>query len=79
MTCQQCTQGGGMYHLGCLECCARLVMTTRPSKPRAGTMLAAIARYRGAPEREKITERVAVLCGNTSRIDLNPPSGARNG
>ena len=79
MTCKQCDQGGGMYHLGCLECCARLVMSARPSKQRAGAMLAAIARHRDAPEREKITERVAVLCGNAPRNDLNPPSWARNG
>lgn len=78
MTCKQCTQSGGMYNLGCLECCARLVMSTRPSKPRAGAMLAAIARHRNAPEREKITERVAMLCGNAPRIDLNPPRKARN-
>jgi hypothetical protein len=67
-----------MYHIGCLECCARLVMSARPSKPRAGGMLAAIARYKEAPDRDKITDRVAELCANASKTRLNPPSWARN-
>ncbi len=59
MTCKNClsflageTLGG--YAFGCLECCARLVVSAHPSKPQAAVMLAAIARFPGAPSRGDI-------------------------
>jgi len=63
MTCEACTkaatnQHSGMYHMGCLECCARLVISTHPNKQHAGAMLEAIARFRDAPGRSAILECV---------------------
>lgn len=45
----------------CLECCARLVLSTHPSKPHAEAMLAAIARFRDAPGRAAILECVRLM------------------
>lgn len=79
MTCKFCDRKGGTYDLACLGCCARLIMSTHPSKARASAMLAAIVRQPKAPQRDLIIARVAELCADASRIDLNPHSGARNG
>ena len=50
MTCAECEAAArkrlhGTYLMGCLECCARLVLSARPSRPHAGAMLAAIERW----------------------------------
>lgn len=44
----------GLYVLGCLHCVAALVLSARPSRLHQEAMLAAIARSRNAPSREKI-------------------------
>lgn len=48
----------GMYHFSCLECCTRLVLSTRPNKTAAAGMLAAIERFPQNPGRERILESV---------------------
>lgn len=64
MTCPCCQKGGGTYSFNCLDCCARLVLTTHPDKALAMSMLAAIERYRQkwsdgrAPKREDILGRM---------------------
>ncbi len=35
----------GAYRLHCLDCCARLVLSTRPSREHAAGMLEAIRRF----------------------------------
>ena len=59
MTCNNCTNASARPHWGgysfdCVECCARLVLNTRPCKHKATAMLDAIARFRGAPKRSDI-------------------------
>lgn len=59
MTCKHCLTAStrphsGAYDFGCLECCARLVLTTRPSIEQRTAMLAAISRFPGAPSRTEI-------------------------
>jgi len=68
MTCKQCIQSSGMYDLKCVECCARLVISTRPSKPRASAMLAAIERINDAPSRDVILDRVKTIA--SGKADL---------
>jgi hypothetical protein len=63
MTCPSCkthsmNTHSGAYHFGCLDCCTRLVLSTRPNKAAAAGMLAAIARYPQNPGRERILESV---------------------
>lgn len=63
MTCKACEKAAtnphcGEYQMQCLKCCARLVISTHPSKPHAEAMLAAIARFRDAPGRAAILECV---------------------
>ena len=63
MTCTACQAHAtnplsGQYHFGCLSCCTRLVISTRPNKQAAAGMLAAIARYPQNPGRERILESV---------------------
>ena len=63
MTCKSCEAYGknplsGQYHFSCLECCTRLVLSTRPNKQAAAGMLAAIDRFQQNPGRERILESV---------------------
>lgn len=63
MTCDACERAAtnprcGAYRMQCLECCTRLVLSTHPSKQQAAAMLAAIARFQGAPGRDAILESV---------------------
>lgn len=64
MTCAACQSAtqyrhSGLYHLDCLECCARLVLSAYPSKPHASAMLAAIERFPSSPSRERVLKRVS--------------------
>lgn len=66
MTCKSCEAYGknplsGQYHFSCLECCTRLVLSTRPNKAAAAGMLAAIARFPGNPGREQILASVGQI------------------
>jgi hypothetical protein len=36
--CEECATGG-IYNMACLDCCARLVLTARPSKIEANKLL----------------------------------------
>lgn len=50
MSCADCESSAtrrwhGTYRMDCLGCCARLVLSARPSRPHAGAMLAAIERW----------------------------------
>ncbi|MCW5284994.1 hypothetical protein [Verminephrobacter eiseniae] len=57
--CEQCqraqtNKGWGCYRMQCLQCCARLVASARPSRPHQEAMLAAIERFPGAPSRDAV-------------------------
>lgn len=59
MTCSECLNAStrphwGGYDFACLECCARLVLTTRPCKDKRSVMLDAIGRFQRAPSRRDI-------------------------
>jgi hypothetical protein len=56
-----CDQPRGVYDLMCLDCCARLVLSARPSKAIAGAMLAAIERMPGSPARDEVVEAVKAV------------------
>ena len=63
MTCKPCAAAANkpvsaVYDLTCVDCCARLVLSARPSKPNASAMLAAIARFKGAPTRAEVLEKI---------------------
>lgn len=45
---------GRTYDMTCLQCCVRLVASAWGNKAAASGLLAAIARFRGAPSREQI-------------------------
>ena len=49
-----CDQPRGVYDLMCLDCCARLVLSVRPDKAKAGAMLAVIERMPGSPARTEV-------------------------
>lgn len=68
MTCRQCQTASarphsGAYNFACVQCCARLVLSTHPNKQQAGVMLAAIARFDGAPSRKSVLLCVEQLRG----------------
>lgn len=48
----------GLYHLYCVGCCTRLVLSTHPNKRHAAVMLAAIDRFPGNPGRAVVLESV---------------------
>lgn len=48
------SQASGLYALACLQCAAALVRSARPSRLHQEAMLAAIARVRNAPSRERV-------------------------
>ncbi len=63
MTCPECELAAtrkhhGVYRMHCAQCCARLVASARPSRQHQEAMLAAIARFRGAPTRQEVLERL---------------------
>lgn len=55
-----CDQPRGVYDLKCLDCCARLVLSTHPDRRLAAAMLAAIERVPGAPDRAEVLAAVVV-------------------
>ena len=63
VTCPACDQAaqagraGGLYRMECLACCARLVLSSWPSRERAAGMLAAIERC-GTVSREDVLAEV---------------------
>ena len=64
--CKECKQAAIDKHHGgclmqCLACCARLVISARPSKRFQEAMLAAIAMQKGAPTRAQILEHIKGL------------------
>lgn len=67
----------GMYHFSCLECCTRLVLSTRPNKAAAAGMLAAIERFPGNPGRERILECVKQTL--TKRPSASTSAGSQSG
>lgn len=59
MMCPNCTAAAassvwGGYSKSCLRCCARLILSTHPSREKASVMLASIERFEGSPPRRKI-------------------------
>lgn len=58
VTCEQCDAAGGVYRLDCQRCCARLVLSTRPSRSKASAMLAVIQRMPNAPGRKQVLDAV---------------------
>lgn len=64
--CEECKRARtnkyhGGYWMQCLHCCARLVLSTHPSKPHAAAMLSAIERFPDAPTRQAILARLKTL------------------
>jgi hypothetical protein len=79
MTCKTCEIAtdkklSGLFDLRCLECCARLVISAHPDKRQAGAMLAAIARFKGAPGREQILECVRQCLAKRQLAGQKPTS-----
>ena len=69
MTCDCCTRVlanplTGWFNLRCLDCCCRLIESTRPSVEQREAMFAAIARVRSAPTRREIAARLCALREN---------------
>lgn len=59
MPCNLCKDSpGGAYNIKCVNCCARLVISARPSKTQQEDMLAVIERHKGCPSRADILEIV---------------------
>lgn len=54
-----CDHPRSVYDLTCLDCCARLVLSARPDKAKAGAMLAVIERMPGSPARAEVLEAVS--------------------
>ena len=76
MTCQQCESSkqrphSGAYSFKCVECCCRLVLSTRPDKRLAASILAAIERFPENPGRDRILESVR-------QILTKPPSAIQS-
>jgi hypothetical protein len=44
----------GLYNFACVQCCARLVSSTKPDKAKASAMLGSIARFKPSPPRPAI-------------------------
>ncbi len=75
MTCPACESSKqrphtGVYRFQCLECCARLVASTYPSKRHAAAMLAAIERFPQSPGRAEVLACVDQLL--TKRRSVPP-------
>jgi len=50
----QCLGSSGIFNMSCLICCVRLVKSARPSRKQQEIMLASIARFKNAPNRDQI-------------------------
>ena len=66
MICEACATRSanprsGLYHLDCLDCCARLVMSARPCRRNQEAMLQLIESGRDRPTRESVLQRVREL------------------
>jgi hypothetical protein len=73
MTCQACMDKpyrsyGGVYQLGCLLCCTRLVASTRPSKQNAESMLAVILRTKQSHGREDVLREVKSFLSDQAKL-----------
>jgi len=52
-------QTTGLYSMHCLDCCARLVLSTHPNRELAAAMLAAIERNPESPSRAAVLRCVS--------------------
>lgn len=64
--CQNCAKAAqvrtwGGYTMTCPRCCARLVRSARPLRHAQEAHFAAIARYEGAPTKQKVIEAIAAM------------------
>jgi len=63
--CEPPCNGSHQYHLSCLECCSRLVLSARPSRPHQEAMLHHIESHRvrsgGGYTRSEIVAHISVL------------------
>jgi hypothetical protein len=57
--CDSCNKLG-RYNFNCLQCCARLIKDSRPSKKRQEAMFEVLAKYRNSPSREQILEELKI-------------------
>ena len=69
MTCDCCLRAQtnpltGWFNLRCLDCCCRLIESTRPSVEQRELAFEAIARMPGAPSRRAIAARLKAIRGN---------------
>jgi hypothetical protein len=64
MNCPFCEQakkvGFGVTSTSCTACCARLVLSARPSRRQQEAMFAFIERFPDAPSREEILAHIKV-------------------
>lgn len=58
--CRNCEQAKiknhGLFDFACIDCCARLVASARPSRVHQESMFCAIERFKGAPSREEVLD-----------------------
>lgn len=59
--CKMCDGYPGLYDVKCLDCCVRLVMSTKPDKQLAAAMLQSIEMFPGAPKRSEILSKIKDL------------------
>lgn len=57
--CDSCNKKG-RYNFNCLQCCARLIKDSRPSKARQEAMFEVLKSYGKSPSREKIIEELKI-------------------
>lgn len=61
MTCNECENSAkhkGTYNAHCVQCCAREVISARPSKMHQENMIDALIRFKGAPTRAAILAEI---------------------
>ena len=66
MTCESCATRtanplSGLYHRDCLDCCAHLVMSSRPSRRQQESMLQLVCFGMPKDWREKVLRRMKEL------------------
>ncbi len=82
MTCEPCTRAQanpltGWFNLLCLDCCCRLIESTRPSVEQRELAFEAIARMPGAPSRRQIVARLAEQRTGEGMAAKSTPQGLK--
>ncbi len=82
MTCESCIRFRanpltGWFNLRCLDCCCRLIESTRPSVEQREVAFEAIARMPGAPSRRQIVATLAEQRKVKGVAAKSTPEGAK--